>query len=203
MEKIDEILKFWFGRVEETIVPSEKRARIWFAEDEQIDHEMKIQFLEDLNNASNGNYLEWESMPRGQLALILLLDQFSRHIYRHSPQAYMYDSKALNICIAGLKQQADHELSLIERVFYYFPLLHSEILEYQESAISAYQILQELAFSETRLIYESFLKFAHHHYTIIQRFGRFPQRNEVLGRVSTPEELNYLQEIKANLHSPE
>lgn len=202
MEKVDEILRFWFGRVEETIVPSERRARIRFAEDEETDQEIKVRFLEDLNNASAGNP-EWENVPRGQLALILLLDQFSRHIYRNSAAAYANDEKALAICLHGMKQECDHELSLIERVFYYFPLLHSEKLQYQERAIRAYQVLVELAFAETRVIYDSFLKFAHHHYGIIQRFERFPQRNKALGRESTAEELMYLTEIESSVSSAE
>lgn len=201
MQKIDEILKFWFGRVEETIVPSEHRARVWFAEDELIDQEITDLFLEDLNLAIEGKYQDWQQNPRGQLALILLFDQFSRHIYRNEPKAYAQDEKALLICLEGMKNDDDHELSLIERVFYYFPLLHSEVLQHQETAVQAYQILEELAFAETRIIYESFLKFSHHHYGVIRRFGRFPQRNEILNRTSSPEEILYLQQIKSGLSS--
>ncbi len=93
-----------------------------------------------------------------------------------------------------MEHNYDHELSLIERVFYYFPLLHSEHLAYQESSIRAYEILAELALPETKVIYESFFKFASHHYSIVRRFGRFPQRNDVLSRESTREEIEYLKE---------
>lgn len=194
-EKIDSILQFWFGHVEETIIPSENRARIWFANSAEIDLKIKKQFSEILEDAIQGKYKEWETTPRGKLALIILFDQFSRHIYRRTPKAYAQDQKALNICIGGLENESDHELSLIERVFFYFPLLHSERLSYQEESIRAYQMLSELAFAETRVIYDSFLKLANHHYTLIQRIGRFPQRNKILGRDSTPEELAYLKEI--------
>ncbi len=88
----------------------------------------------------------------------------------------------------------DHALSLIERVFYYFPLLHSEHLAFQEQSIRAYQLLVEMAFPETQIIYESFCKFANHHYNIIKRFDRFPQRNAILSRESTEEEIKYLKE---------
>lgn len=195
-EKIEDILDFWFGRVEETIVPSENRAKIWFGESSKIDLEIKEHFSDDLKSASMGEHDAWCETPRGQLALIILLNQYSRHIYRNSKQAYSQDEMALTICLEGIKDQEDHLLSLIERVFYYFPLLHSEKLAYQEQSIRAYKTLAELAFSETRVIYDSFLKFANHHYKIIQRFGRFPQRNEILGRESTSEELAYLKEIK-------
>ncbi len=195
-EKAEDILKFWFGRVEETIVPSEHRARIWFSESTEVDVEIKTQFTEDLGRASEGEYDHWTEAPRGQLALIILLDQYSRHIYRNDKRAYAQDGKALSICVQGIKDEREHLLSLIERVFYYFPLLHSEQLGYQEQSIRAYQNLSELAFAETRVIFDSFLKFANHHYTIIERFGRFPQRNKMLARESTPEELTYLKEIE-------
>ena len=195
-EKIEDILKFWFGRVEETIVPSENRAKIWFGESPETDAEIKAQFSDDLKCASQGKYDAWIDNPRGELALIILLDQYSRHIYRNNSEAYSQDDRALIICVEGIREEKDHFLSLIERVFYYFPLLHSEQLAYQEQSIRVYQTLAELAFMETRVIYDSFLKFANHHYTIIERFGRFPQRNVILGRESTAEEEAYLKEIE-------
>lgn len=196
MERYEEIIKFWFGRVEETVVPSENRARIWFGESPEVDAEIKKKFTEDLDLAASGKRLEWEKEPRGQLALIITLDQFSRHLYRDTPKAYAQDDYALSICTQGMEIQNDHALSLIERVFYYFPLLHSEHLGYQEKSISAYQMLVELAFPETQVIYESFFKFANHHYSIVRRFGRFPQRNAILGRESTEEEIKYLKEAE-------
>lgn len=194
MERSENIIKFWFGRVEDTIVPSENRARIWFGESPEVDEDIKARFEKDLDKAIKGDYNAWVETPRGQLALIILLDQFSRHVYRDSPTAYAQDEKALQICLEGIKRQDDRSLSLIERVFYYFPLLHSEHLGYQEQSVHAYQTLAEIAFSETRVIYDSFLKFANHHYTIIQRFGRFPQRNDAMKRESTEEEVMYLRE---------
>jgi len=99
--------------------------------------------------------------------------------------------------LEGIESESDHSLSLIERVFYYFPLLHSEKLIYQTQSVLAYQTLSDLAFSETRVIFDSFLKFANHHHSIIQRFGRFPQRNGTLKRKSTKAELVYLKEVEA------
>lgn len=199
IERAEEINKFWLGRVEETIIPSEHRARVWFGEDKETDAVIKQQFSPDLEKAIHGEYDSWQTVPRGQLALILLLDQFSRHVYRNTLQAFTQDPKALTICLQGMSEESDHSISLIERVFYYFPLLHSENLHHQEQSVRAYQILAELAFSETRVIYESFLRFANHHFSVIQRFGRFPQRNRVLKRDSTPEELVYLREIEASM----
>lgn len=194
-ERIAKINRFWFGRVEETIVPSERRAKIWFGEDPEIDAIIRSDFMQDVEAAESGVYDVWAESSRGQLALILLLDQFPRHVYRQHSRAFNTDERALEVCLQGISQGDDHKLSLIERVFYYFPLLHSENLDYQERSLENYRVLSEMAFSETRVIYDSFLKFANHHYSIIRRFGRFPQRNEALGRGSSSMELAYLSEI--------
>ena len=192
----EEVLNFWFGRVEQTVVPSEHRARVWFGEDEKIDAEIKARFGMVLDDAIAGRLADWENTPRGQLALIIVLDQFSRHVYRNSLKAFDQDEKSLAICLKGLREESDHSLSLIERVFYYFPLLHSEKLGYQEQSVRSYSTLVDLAFSETRVIFESFYKFANHHYSLIKRFERFPQRNTVLKRESTTPEVEYLKEIE-------
>ena len=191
----DDILKYWFGHVEETIVPTEHRARIWFAEDADIDEEIKAKFSAQVDAAIAGQFGDWEKTARGQLALIITLDQFARHVYRGSDKAFLYDEKALAICLDGMKHEVDHSLSLIERVFYYFPLLHSEKISHQERSVRAYRTLADLAFSETRVIFDSFLKFANHHYSIIHRFGRFPQRNEALHRESSKAEIAFMKEI--------
>ena len=194
-ESQEEVLKYWFGRVEETIVPTEHRARIWFGEDATIDEEIKSRFSAQVDAAITGEFGTWEKSPRGQLALIITLDQFARHVYRGSEKAFEQDEKALKICLEGMKNESDHALSLIERVFYYFPLLHSEKITNQEKSVRAYRTLADLAFSETRVIFDSFLKFANHHYSIIHRFGRFPQRNDALHRESSKAEIAFLKEI--------
>ncbi|HLD84579.1 MAG TPA: DUF924 family protein [Coxiellaceae bacterium] len=191
----EDILTFWFGRVEETIVPTEHRARVWFSDDVTVDQEIQHRFKADYDAVIAGERESWKKTPRGQLALIIVLDQFSRHLYRDSDKAFSQDKKALKICLKGLAEETDHHLSLIERVFYYFPLLHSEAIKNQELSLRSYSTLGELAFSETRVIFDSFLKFAHHHYSIIEQFGRFPQRNEVLQRESTMAERQFQKEI--------
>jgi uncharacterized protein (DUF924 family) len=194
-----QVNEYWFGHVEQTIVPSEHRAKLWFGEDRRIDDEMRNKFGMVLDEAIQGDFNHWMERPRGRLGLIIILDQFSRHIYRNSPLAFSQDYHCLEVCLRGLAEESDHHLSLIERVFFYFPLLHSENLTNQDRAVHCYHMLSELAFPETRVIYDSFLKFANHHYNIIQRFGRFPQRNRVLGRESTPEERLYLSEFDHDL----
>ncbi len=199
MREYQQINEFWFGQVEQTIVPSEHRAKLWFGEDIMVDDEIRDKFGVFLDKTIHGDFDNWMASSRGQLALIIILDQFSRHVYRDSPLAFSQDMRALAICLHGIDEESDHHLSLIERVFFYFPLLHSENLVHQDKAVHCYYQLSELAFAETRVIYDSFLKFANHHYNIIQRFGRFPQRNRVLGRESTEEEAQYLREFDHQL----
>ncbi len=196
MESVDSVLTYWFGKIEETIIPSEERSRIWFSDSIEVDEEIKSKFLLTHEALSEYDYAEWQDTPRSRLAKIIVLDQFSRHLFRNTSQAYEMDKKALETCLQGIRQDDDHNLSLIERVFFYFPMMHSEQLVYQEQALIAYRVLSELAFDETKVIYDSFLKFANHHYTIIQRFGRFPQRNAILSRSSTKEERQYLLDLR-------
>lgn len=199
MREYQQVNNFWFGHVEQTIVPSEERAKLWFGEDLRVDADIRAKFGALLEKTIHGDFDPWANTPRGQLALVIILDQFSRHIFRGSPLAFSQDPRALALCLKGLQEESDHALSLIERVFFYFPLLHSEKLAHQDQAVHCYFQLGELAFAETRVIYDSFLKFANHHYNIIQRFGRFPQRNRILGRESTREEEQYLREFDHQL----
>src|SRR5262249_54736054 len=147
---------------------------------------IKQKFYNDYIKAAQGDFIDWEQNPRSTLALIILFDQFSRHIYRNMPQSFEQDRKALDLCLRGIERQFDHMLSLMERVFFYFPLMHSENSEMQSLSLRAYEMLLTLSFQETRPIFEKFLDYAIRHHEIISRFGRFPYRNQILGRTSTP-----------------
>lgn len=120
MEKTESILHYWFGNAEKEALPSEHRSWVWFGEDASLDAEMKDLFEEDLLKAIQGDYEDWKQTPRGILALIILLDQFPRHIYRHTSKAFEHDNKALQGCLQGVEHSYDHQLSLIERVFFIF-----------------------------------------------------------------------------------
>ena len=194
MEKAEELLAYWFGRVEDTILPSENRTRVWFSDDPNIDHEIKEKFGKEFQDVIDSKLDSWKETPRGTLALIIMFDQFTRHLFRDSASSYSYDNQALDLCLLGIEQKFDHTLSLIERAFFYFPLMHSEEIEMQATAVRAYKILVDLSFSEARGIYESFLDYALRHFEIIKRFGRFPERNEILGRVPTVEEIAYMKD---------
>ncbi len=194
IDRIEAILHYWFGNAERMALPSEHRTWIWFSGDQAIDGEIKQQFQQDYKSAVQGSHDLWRKTPRGSLALIILLDQFSRHIHRHLPQAFEQDKQALEICLQGVEHSYDHQLSLIERVFFYFPLMHSESPEMQALSVRAYQMLAAIAFPETRALFERFLDYAVRHRDLIVQYGRFPHRNEILGRPSTAAELAFLKE---------
>lgn len=193
----DAVLSFWFGRVEETLIPSAHRARIWFNDSPEVDALIQAEFSDFMTALCAGEYDHWREMPRGALAMVIAYDQFSRHLYRDTARAYAQDESALEITLSGMATEVDHQLSLIERVFFYFPLLHSENLTHQAQAIGAYASLVALSFPESRALYDSFYQFAQYHYGLIEEFGRFPIRNDALGRVSTEAERAYLNRLAA------
>lgn len=190
------ILDYWLGQVGKDPMPACERLRLWFGHSASIQDEIKSKFQSDLSNAFSGQYDAWEATARGRLALILLFDQYNRHINIGSPLAYQYDERAQIICLEGLNAGVDHELDLIERAFFYFPVLHAEDMGLQAQSVELYTELLTIGMQEARPLYETFHQFSLYHYDIIKRFSRFPHRNEVLKRVSTTEELAFLSQAQ-------
>ncbi len=192
-DRIHELLKFWFGDAGYADLPASNRTNLWFGENEKVKIQLIKLFGQDFEEAQAGLLDAWADTPRGRLALIILLDQFPRYIYRNSQKAFSYDEKAQALCLEGLEQKADHSLTLIERIFFYMPLVHAEKVNLQENSIRLYQNLTSLSMTETTQVYQLFLAYAYAHFRVIQEFGRFPQRNEALGRSSTQAELAFLK----------
>lgn len=192
-DKIHELLHFWFGNVGSADLPTSDRTNLWFGENDTVRKQIIELFSKEFDLARAGDLVEWSATPRGRLALILLLDQFPRYVYRHKPEAFAFDGQAQELCVEGLRQQMDHSLTLIERVFFYMPLVHAEDSHQQEKSIRLYQELVNLSMSETTQIYQLFLAYAYAHFRVIKEFGRFPQRNKILGRESTESELAFLK----------
>lgn len=191
--QIDHILHYWFGAPEKETLPSEHATWIWFSSDAELDKEITLLFQGALEKAIAGEYNEWAHTPRGALALIILLDQISRHVYRGTPQSFAQDARALEVCLESIEHSLDHQLSLIERVFFYSPLMHSENLEIQNLSVRAYQVLAAISFEEVRPMFQRFLERAVKHRDIIRQFGRFPDRNVILSRSSTEQEKEFLK----------
>ena len=195
-KEIGRILDFWFGSLIENEIPSEVYRNRWWMKDSENDGEIKNQFSDSLKLAKIGGLDHWKMNADGTLALILLFDQFSRNIFRDTSEAFSQDHKAIETCLNGRNQRFDKELHPIQRVFYYMPLMHSEDLDMQEKSIECFSNLKEL-FTTPQSIAETvsgIFEYAMKHYEIIKRFGRYPHRNTILGRESTPEEVKFLTE---------
>ncbi len=192
-DRIHELLKFWFGDAGYADLPASNRTNLWFGESEKVKSQLVQLFGKDFEDAKAGFLDHWADTPRGRLALIILLDQFPRYIHRNTQQAFIYDEKAQAICLQGLEHKMDHSLTLIERIFFYMPLVHAEKVNLQENSIRLYQNLTSLSLAETTQVYQLFLAYAYAHFRVIQEFGRFPQRNLALGRSSTQAELAFLK----------
>lgn len=159
-----------------------------------MDRTIERRFGKLVEKAREGALDAWTSTPRGRLAVILLLDQFSRNIYRDSPEAFAGDEKALSLCLDGLDEEMDKGLSAPERAFFYMPTMHAEDLDMQLTSVEVYEELAAEAPPEHKELCETFLQQAHRHRDVVERFERFPHRNAILGRNSSPEEAAFLQQ---------
>jgi len=155
-DRIHALLNFWFGDIGVADLPTSDRTNLWFGESEKLKEEITTKFGEYYQEAIDGNLKDWVKTPRGCLALIILLDQFSRYLHRNSSHAFDYDQQAQQLCIEGLRKKMDHSLTLIERVFFYMPLVHAEDNSIQEQSIRLFQSLVSLSMSETTQVYQLF-----------------------------------------------
>jgi uncharacterized protein (DUF924 family) len=190
--RIDEILSFWFKEQALSAPQIDRRMDTWFGEDPVFDHEIEKEFEDDIELACKGQLNHWAADPRGRLALILLIDQFRRNIYRNTAKAFEMDKFALKLCVEGAMEKKDKGLSPIQKVFFYMPLQHTESAKVQAKSV---ELFTRLAESVSPTYQETFLtiaQFAELHKDIIDQFGRFPHRNTLLGRKNTPEEDEYL-----------
>jgi len=179
----EEILEFWFGRPG---TPEHGVSRsVWFRKDPAFDAEIWARFGVAVETALAGGFADWAS-PRGALARILLLDQFTRNSFRDTPRAFAGDALALALAGEATARGDDRDLIPVERWFMYMPYVHAESPSAQERGVSLFRRLRD----ETGLVEP--LPWAERHAEIIRRFGRFPHRNAILGRESTPQEVAFL-----------
>tara|TARA_R110002096_G_scaffold154_3_gene719 strand:- start:3511 stop:4173 length:663 start_codon:yes stop_codon:yes gene_type:complete len=190
--RIQTVLTFWFKEQELSAPQIDRRMDTWFGEDPVFDHEIEKEFADDVNAASEGKLNHWARDPHGRLALILLIDQFRRNIYRNTADAFAKDRLALKLCVEGAMEKIDKGLSPIQRVFFYMPLQHAESAKVQAKSVALYNRLAEAVSATQRETFLTVAQFAELHKDIIDQFGRFPHRNKLLGRENTPEEAEYL-----------
>lgn len=193
--RVDEIIEVWFGPGP---VPSQKIYMQWFAREPVFDAQLKNRFGNVYGDAVAGRLEAWRGAARSELALIILLDQFSRNFFRDDPRAFATDATALALTRELRASGRIHELTPHQQMFALMPYQHTEDRAVQAEGIGAFtQLLEEARTSGDHDVisaFENTLEFAKRHQEIIERFGRFPHRNKVLGRESTPQELAFLQE---------
>lgn len=188
----EQILDFWFGPPQEDGLSSDYFVKRWFQQDAAFDQEIATRFESWLQRALAGELDDWQATPRGRLALILLLDQFTRNLYRHTARAFVGDPQAQELALQGLELGLDRELGLDERVFFYLPFEHGESMDWQNLSLKAFASLVEAASEKHKARFSNFLNYAKKHTEIIERFGRYPHRNAALQRASTSEEEDFL-----------
>ncbi|HXN16067.1 MAG TPA: DUF924 family protein [Usitatibacter sp.] len=179
----DEVLDFWFGPLDARGKPRPE----WFRKDAAFDAEIRRRFAALHEAAARGTRDAWRASPQPMLALVILLDQFSRNMYRDQARAFAQDERALDCAREALSRGDDLGLLPVERQFLYLPFEHSEELPDQDKAVELMRSLE--AFETTR----GLTRWAESHRDIIRRFGRFPHRNAALGRESTRVELEFLE----------
>lgn len=190
--RIDAVLSFWFREQELTAPQIDGRMDIWFGEDVVFDEEVAREFSGEVELASEGKLDHWAHKPLGRLALILLLDQFRRNIYRNKAEAFALDKAALKLCVEGAMEKKDKGLTPIQRVFFYMPLQHAESRKVQSKSRQIYAKLASAVSTTYKETFETVLQFAELHADIVDQFGRFPHRNTVLKRENSPEENEFL-----------
>ena len=196
--RAQDILHFWFGPRPWTARSVRGRFALWFGDPKrpeltpQADEALRLRHGAAVHAAAAGELESWESSPRRRLALILLLDQFPRSLHRGTAEAFATDRQALSLSLTGLQLGADAVLDPVERIFFYMPMQHAESAEVQAESVAAYRRLCDEATTEMKTLFRGVHAWAMQHRDIIERFGRYPHRNAVLGRESTPEERAWL-----------
>lgn len=187
---IHEILEFWFGPLTDQGLCAQPRNALWFQSSASTDAHCREQFGGYLEAGIQGELAHWTESNEGLIALIVLLDQFSRNIHRGTPAAFAGDEMALGYALEAIKTGRDKQLPAIHRAFLYMPLEHCEAIDMQEECVALFETLAR-AVPDEQIV--SFSRFAVAHRDVIAQFGRFPHRNAILGRQSSAAELEHLE----------
>ena len=186
MARVEELLDFWFGSPKS--VDYGKERSFWFTKNPEFDRELSDRFLLDYEQAARGELDYLQDSPLACLTLVLLLDQFGRNMFRGTPKSFATDAKALSVGKSAVDQGCDRALLPVQRWFIYLPFEHSENLADQERCVELFATLSNHPESANTIEY------ALRHKAVIERFGRFPHRNKILGRVNTTAETEFLKQ---------
>lgn len=190
---INDIVAFWLGASINEPQAAFARRDWWYRGSERVDEEIRQRFGGVVLQACEGSLTHWETIPDGALALILLLDQFTRNLYRNTAKAYVGDERAFKIVNWTLDQKLNHRLHPVPRIWLYHPFHHSEKLEDQDFGVGLLKDLERTSTSIWRPYILRSIEGWTRHRNIVARFGRFPHRNYVLNRTSTSDELEFLE----------
>lgn len=189
---INRVLDFWFSGTSLDRPNIDSRMDRWFGSDPGLDQAIASRFGDLVARASAGELDHWADSPRGRLALIIVLDQFRRNMFRGTADAFSQDKRALKLCVEGTVNSDYKKLSAEQQLFFFMPLQHAESRTVQEKSVSIYRALANRVSETLRETFLTTAQFAELHRDIVEEFGRFPHRNEVLGRENTPAEQAYL-----------
>jgi uncharacterized protein (DUF924 family) len=190
----EDVLDFWFGQPGPAADVAARQSKLWFGKSVANDQLVIDRFADTLIAAGAGQLDHWALTPRNRLALIVVLDQFPHHIHRNHGQSFAYDAQSLALAQAMIQNGDAARVAPIERVFVYLPLEHAESLALQDESVALYAQLVADASAAERPLFHGFLDYAKQHRDVVARFGRFPHRNALLGRPSTPEEIEFLKQ---------
>lgn len=188
----EDVITFWLGKPAATHDEFTQKIRRWFSTDKALDAEIRTRFGDAVERARDGALDDWAQTPRGRLALIILLDQFTRNLHRGTPRAYENDARALALAEAGLDAHDDAEMSFEEKMFLYLPLAHAEDVSRQERHLALIAAAANAAPPGLEQAWPLATSHAKGYLDQIRRFGRFPHRNAILGRTCTQEEMAFL-----------
>lgn len=184
--KVNQILDFWFGSPQ--LADYGKERSFWFTKKPEFDRDLSDRFLSTYEQAATGELDGWEDSPRSCLALLLLLDQFPRNMFRGMPKSFATDAKALAVANKAIAKGFDQCLLPVQRWFMYLPFEHSENIADQQRCVDLFATLKDDPDSAATIDY------ALRHKSVIERFGRFPHRNKILGRETTLQEAEFLKQ---------
>ncbi len=187
-----EVLNYWFAGETLDAPKLDARMDLWFGTDASLDNEISERFGSQVQAALRGQLNDWAKVPEGRLALILLLDQFARRVYRGRKEAYAGDALALQLCAKGASNSMHTELDATQRLFFFMPLQRAESEKIQARSVKVYQAMVGKVSATMTETFETFAMIAELRHDVIAEFGRFPHRNDALGRETTANEAEAL-----------
>lgn len=186
------VLDFWLGAYPLDPAALQRVQGQWFRKDEAFDAELRRRFDGSIAAARASRLDGWAAQAEGRLALLIVLDQFTRNAFRGQPESFAGDAQALALALEGIARGHDQAVPAMARIFCYLPLEHAEDAAMQARSVALFEALRDAPEAEPKAFFDHSLDYARRHQDVIARFGRFPHRNAILGRASTAEELAYL-----------